>query len=81
MKNFLILISFQIILNQKFTYTPEYALNILNQLPAGEDDIQFFKDKLSKTFDDAYVFNEISKNPPNPSFSNNYYKKLIFKIY
>ena len=76
MKFLIILISFQIILNQKFTYTPEYALNILNQLPAGEDDIQFFKDKLSKTFDDAYVFNEISKNPPNPSFSNNYYKKV-----
>ena len=76
MKILLFLITFQIILNQRFIYTPQYALYFLNLLPAGKENVHFFKSMLSKTFDDAYVFNEISKNPPNTSFSNNYYKKV-----
>ena len=38
--------------------------------------MQFIINSLSKTFDDAYAFNEISKNPHNPNFSENYYKKI-----
>ena len=76
------LISFKIILNQPYIYTPQYIIDFLNNLPISEELIQYFKDKLSKTFEDAYAFNEISKNPPNPSFSNNYYKKVnIQKVF
>ena len=76
MKILLLLITFQIILNQNYVYTPEFLLNLFNTYSIQEKDIQLFKDKLSKTFDDAYAFNEISKNPPNPSFFPNYYKKV-----
>ena len=57
-------------------YDPYYALNILNASTYYPERLQFIIDSLSKTFEDAYAFNEISKNPPQPKFSGNYYKKI-----
>ena len=53
-------------------YTPEYIINYFNTIYVEEDILQFFIDCLSKTFNDTYAFNIISKNPPNPD----YYKKV-----
>ena len=39
-------------------------------------DLDTIKAYLSKTFDDVYAFNEISKNPPQPDFDNKYHNKI-----
>ena len=47
-------------------------INFFNKSIFDEKILQFFVDSLSKTFNDTYAFNIISKNPPN----QNYYKKV-----
>ncbi len=59
-----------------YVYEPYFVLNFLNNNFYNENNLQFMIDKLSKTFNDCYTFNEISKSPPNPYFSQNYYKKV-----
>ena len=49
-------------INEKVEYTNEDYLS--------------FIDNLSKAFSDAYAFNDICKNPPQPSFNSNYHKKI-----
>ena len=75
---FSILMLFKYILTQNNynIYDPYYAMNILNSSIYSPDGLQYIIDSLSKTFEDAYAFNEISKNPPQPKFSENYYKKI-----
>ena len=65
--------------NQYYFYEPKEALELINKTTYNSETLQFIVDKLSKTFQDAYAFNEISKNPPKTKFSQNYFKKLIFK--
>ena len=59
-----------------YVYEPYFVLNFLNNNFYNENNLQFMIDRLSKTFNDCYTFNEISKSPPNPYFSQNYYKKV-----
>ena len=73
---FSILMLFKFILTQYYIYEPYYAINYLNSLTYSPEGLQYIIDVLSKTFEDAYAFNEISKNPPQPKFSENYYKKI-----
>ena len=65
---------FKLFLN--YYYRPENILNLLNTF---QDNQNFFNKSinyLSKTFEDAYAFNEIAKNPPNPEISKDYFKKV-----
>ena len=66
-----------------FVYEPKTIINYFNSFIINENTLQYIIDSLSKTFDDAYAFNEIYKSPPKTKFSNNYFKKLnvqdIFK--
>ena len=62
--------------NKYFFYEPKQALEILNKTTFNSETLQFIVDSLSKTFQDAYAFNEISKNPPKTKFSQNYFKKV-----
>ena len=75
---FSIVMLFKFILTQNNynIYDPYYAMNYLNSSTYSPAGLQYIIDSLSKTFEDAYAFNEISKNPPQPKFSENYYKKI-----
>jgi hypothetical protein len=55
-----------------YIYEPYYMINFFNKSIFDEKILKFFVDSLSKTFNDTYAFNIISKNPPN----QNYYKKV-----
>ena len=65
---------FQLFLN--YYYRPEYILQTLNSFQDNQNFFNFTINMLSKTFEDAYAFNEIAKNPPNPEFSKDYFKKV-----
>lgn len=49
-------------INNKFSYTKEYYSS--------------FIEDLSNTFSDAYTFNDISKNPPQPDFNSAYHPQV-----
>ena len=48
-----------------------FNLNILEEYQYKE-----ILNSISKIFSNSYAFNEISKNPPQPNFDENYYKKI-----
>ena len=75
-RSIFIFTKFILIQNQNFIYDPVYAYKYINGTTFSSDYLQLIVDGLSKTFHDAYAFNEISKNPPQPKFSGNYYKKI-----
>ena len=62
--------------NQNYFYEPKEALELINKTTYNSETLQFIVDRLSKTFQDAYAFNEISKNPPKTKFSEDYFKKV-----
>ena len=62
--------------NQNYFYEPKEALEFINRTTYDSDTLQFILNSLSKTFQDAYAFNEISKNPPKTKFSEDYFKKV-----
>ena len=66
---------FDLFLNDLYVYKPDFILNYLNTFQYNETELQFIIDCLSKTFYDAYAFNEIIKNPPN-NFHQNYSQKM-----
>ena len=72
----LLLLLFSLYYSSIYIYNPEYILYIFNQYSFDANKLQFFITTLSKTFEDAYAFKEISKNPPNPTFSPNYFNKV-----
>ena len=78
------LLLFVILVNQsksqvQHIYTKEQVLNFLNSINIPENLLTLFINTVSDVFEEAYAFNEISKNPPQPEFDNNYYKKINFQ--
>ena len=72
----LIFVKFVLNQNKYYFYEPKQALEFINKTTFNSETLQFIVDSLSKTFQDAYAFNEISKNPPKTKFSQNYFKKV-----
>ena len=56
-----------------YTYNPFKVLNYLKSIKADEYELNSILKEISKTFSEAYAYNEISKNPPQPNFDNKYY--------
>ena len=54
-----------IFLNALKFYQPKVVIDSFNNNMAEESELKFIIESLSKTFNDTYAFNEISKNPPN----------------
>ena len=68
---------FSFIICQDYIYSPSDVINFINsEIEYSEDDYTSFLDNLSKTFSDAYAFNDISKNPTQPDFNSNYFNKV-----
>ena len=57
-------------------YTLEELFSFLYNQTETEENLKFILDCLSSTLNEVYVFNEISKNPPQPDFDENYHKKV-----
>ena len=60
-----------------YIYEPIDVINYINeenQMDA--EDLESIIDYLLDIFNDAYAFNEISINPPQPSLNNDYHKKV-----
>ena len=60
----------------KFYYSLDELYKTFDNLKANENDLKTIVDCLSSTFNEAYAFNQIAKNPPQPSFDSNYHKKV-----
>ena len=69
-----------ILLQQKiftlYTYNPFTVLNYFESIKANESELNIILKEISKTFSEAYAYNEISKNPPQPIFDNKYHNKV-----
>ena len=57
-------------------YQPEEIFDYLNKEQFSEEDQQFIIDNLIKVLEETYAFYELSKNPPQPDFDNNYHNKV-----
>ena len=69
--------SFYIIVSQSiYSYSKEFIFQKLNNLTETEENLNNIINNIFKIFDEAYAFNELSKNPPQPEFNKNYYKKI-----
>ncbi len=58
-----------------YTYNSFTILNYFHSIKANESELNFLLKEISKTFSEAYAYNEISKNPPQPFFDNKYHNK------
>ena len=66
-----------ILICQEYIYSPLDIIEYINEkVEYTNEDYLSFIDNLSKAFSDAYAFNDICKNPPQPSFNSNYHKKI-----
>ena len=61
----IIIFCLSIFLNALKFYQPKAVIDSFNNNMAEESELKFIIESLSKTFNDTYAFNEISKNPPN----------------
>ena len=59
-----------------YTYNSFQTINYLKSIKANESELYIILKEISKTFSEAYAYNEISKNPPQPFFDNNYHNKV-----
>ena len=59
-----------------YTYNSFTILNYFHSIKANESELNFLLKEISKTFSEAYAYNEISKNPPQPLFDNKYHNKV-----
>jgi hypothetical protein len=75
MKKFLFIIFPQTIL-LLYTYNPFKVLNYLESIIINETEFNLILKHISETFSEVYAYNEISKNPPQPLFNNNYHNKV-----
>ena len=77
MSLFFIFISFQLIYSQDRKYfNKDELFNTFDSLKTKETDLKIIIDSLSSLFEDTYAFNQIAKNPPQPSFNNSYHGKV-----
>ena len=65
-----------IIINSEYIYESEDIINFINNENLGKEYLNDIIDNIIKTFNDAYAFNDISKNPPQPSFQTDYFNKI-----
>ena len=74
---FFIFVSFQLIhsVDRKYFKIDE-IFQVFDGLKTKESDLKIIVDSLSSLFEDAYAFNEIAKNPPQPSFNSSYHGKV-----
>ena len=72
-----VIVSFQInySLSQKY-YTIDEIYQIFDDLKTNEKDLEVIVDCLSSTFSEAYAYNQIAKNPPQPDFNSSYHEKV-----
>ena len=59
-----------------YTYNPFKVLNYLESIIINETEFNLILKHISETFSEVYAYNEISKNPPQPLFNNNYHNKV-----
>jgi len=59
-----------------YIYNSFQTINYLKSIKANESELYIILKELSKTFSEAYAYNEISKNPPQPIFNSNYHNKV-----
>ena len=57
-------------------YQPEEFINITKTWVENQEKLEEIKKYLSVILDDFYAFNQIAKNPPQPSFDSNYHNKV-----
>ena len=72
---FLFTILFQNILLLR-VYNPYDVLNFFQIIKEDETELKSIVNNISITFSEAYAYNEISKNPPQPYFDKNYHNKV-----
>ena len=66
-----------IIICQENVYSPSDVIDYINEkIEYTKDDYKSFIEYLSNTFSDVYTFNDIVKNPPQPSFDSDYHEKV-----
>lgn len=67
-------------INYSLSYNQTYSLDkifeIFKNLKADENDLKTIIDCFIKLFNQAYAYTEVAKNPPQPSFNNNYHEKV-----
>ena len=59
-----------------YVYDPYKVLEFINRFKLDEYHYKTLKKSFAITFQDAYTYNEISKNPPQPDFNINYHDKV-----
>ena len=59
-----------------YVYNPYYVLDYFDSIKENETELSNIINNISQTFSEAYAYNEISKNPPQPYFDNNYHNKV-----
>ena len=65
--------------NSQNVYTKEQVFDYLNGIDIPEETLISFKNVLADLFEEEYIFNEVIKNPPQPEFDKNYFKKVNFQ--
>ena len=76
LKLFLIFIFSFFYSQSKYYYSIEQIFSYFNNLEGEENDFQQIIDCLCSIFSQAYAFNEVAKNPPQPDFDINYHSKV-----
>ena len=59
-----------------YVLNPYEVIDLLNLIKEDETELKSIINNISKTFSEAYAYNEISKNPPQPDFDKNYHNKV-----
>ena len=62
--------------SSNYIYPKETIFSTLNSLNETQENMKSIIKEISSTFNEIYTFNELSKNPPQPEFDNNYYNKI-----
>ena len=62
--------------SSNYIYPKETIFSTLNSQNENPENMKSIIEQISSTFNEVYTFNEISKNPPQPKYDKNYYKKI-----
>ena len=57
-------------------YSLEEIFKFINNLTETEENLNLVLENLSEILNKVYVYNEVSKNPPQPEFNKTYYEKI-----
>lgn len=75
-KAILLCFLFNYVFSQPYKIPRDLIQNLINNIPITQEEVKAVIGNLSSTFSEAYTFNEISKNPPQPEFDKKYYEKI-----